>query len=128
MTEIQRDQAAFGEIYTFGNTVQVPGAGTLQLLGPGGTLAGARKFAPQTITSASIQVDTADPARVYNLSIRVNGAEVATLELPAGDAGANTDTLSVPLGVTDVVTAFLVKTSGPGGPSVFSKQYATVGK
>lgn len=127
MAQIQYDQASFGEIFNFGNTIAVPGAGTLQLLGPGGTVVGPRRFSQQTISSASIQVDVADGSRSYNLSIRVNGVEVATLALPSGATGANTTALSITLAATDVLTAFLVRTSG-SGVSTFSKQYATIGR
>jgi len=127
MTQIGRDQASFGDNYPFGNIIPVPGAGSLQLLGPGSTLVGARIFSAATLTSASIQVDAADSSRAYNLSIRVNGVEVATLALPAGAAGASRTDLSIPVAANDLLTAFLVKTSG-AGISTFTRQYATVGK
>lgn len=111
----------------FGNIAAVPGGGTLQLLGAGSTTVGYRQFSAGTIDNASIQVNTADAARSYNLSIRVNGVEVATLVLPAGSTGADTCTspLSAAVNCGDVITAFLVRTAGVGG-STFTAESAMV--
>lgn len=84
-------------------------------------------FVAGTITDASIQVNAADGARTYNLSIRVNGVEVATLTLVSGTTGNDTCIvhLAAPVVCGDVVTAFLVRTAGVGG-STFTAESAMI--
>lgn len=103
----------------------MPGGGTLQLEYSGDSLVGQRQITAGTITGASIQVNVADGARSYNLSIRVNGVEVETVALPSGSTGAHDATLSSAVVAGDLVTAFLVLTAGSGA-STFDEESALV--
>jgi hypothetical protein len=87
-------------------------------------LVGQRQISAGTICGASLQVNVAS-ANSYNLSIRVNGVEVATLALPAGSTGAHTAALSVAFLAGDVITTFLVRTAG-SGTSAFNRESALV--
>lgn len=109
----------------FGNDNPVPGAGTLQLEWAGDSLVAMRQNRAGTITGASVQVNVVDASRDYNLSIRVNGIEVATLALPAGSLGNDTVALSSPLAAGDLLSAFLVRTAGSGA-STFDEETAFV--
>jgi hypothetical protein len=111
--------------FQFGATTRVPGAGTLQLQGPGTTLAGFRVFRAGSITAASVAVDVPDGTRSYNLDIRVNGVSAATLALPSGSISESTTTLAAAVNVGDIVTAFLVRTTGTG-LSTFQESHAVV--
>lgn len=110
--------------FQFGQTAIVPAGGTLQLEGPGQSLAGLRLNRAGTITGASIQVNIAS-ANSYDLDIRVNGVSVATLALAAGLTGASTTAFTVAVAANDVITAFLVRTAGAGG-SGFNEEHAMV--
>jgi hypothetical protein len=96
----------------FGNTGGVPSGGTIALLGPGNTTTGVRVPADQRIMGASIQVNVIDALRTFNLSIRVNGIQQDTVPLGLSLLGAQNVALNIPLLATDVVTLFLVRTSG----------------
>lgn len=111
--------------FQFGQNIPVPGAGTLQLNGPGNTLVGFRVYRAGTITAASIQVDVADAANSYDLEIRVNGVAAATVPLPSGSAGASSVALAAAVVVGDVVTAFMVRTAGASG-SDFTEEHAVI--
>jgi hypothetical protein len=104
----------------FGSTGGVPSGGTLALLGPGNTTTGIRVPSDQKIMGASIQVNVVDALRTYNVSIRVNGIEVATLGLPISSLGSQTASLNIPVLAGDVVTIFMVRASGTGS-STFSQ-------
>lgn len=108
----------------YGNTVAVPTGGTLQLLGAGNTTVGYRLDRAGTITGASIQVSAADNARNYNLSIRVNGTEQATITLNNA-TGTSSAALSFAVAANDVITAFLVRTLGANA-SGFTSEAAVV--
>jgi hypothetical protein len=82
-------------------------------------------YRPGTISGASIQVDSVDAARAYDLDIRVNTVSVATLALPVSTIGANTAAFAVAVVAGDVITAFLVRTAGVGA-STFSFENAVV--
>lgn len=111
--------------FQFGENIPVPGAGTLQLDGPGNTLVGFRVYRAGTITAASIQVDVADATNDYNLDIRVNGISVATVPLPSGSTGASSVALAAAVVVGDVVTAFMVRTAG-ADESDFTEEHAVI--
>jgi hypothetical protein len=111
--------------FQFGNTSGVPGAGTRQLASPGNTLVGIRMNRAGTIKGASIQVDVIDATRTFDLDIRLNGTSVATLALPVSTLGAHSTALSVAVAAGDVITTFMVKTSG-GGASTFNEEHAMV--
>lgn len=111
--------------FQFGETAIVPAGGTLQLNGPGQSLAGARMNRAGLITGASIQVNVADGARAYNLEIRVNGVAAATLALALGTTGNSTTALSVAVVAGDFITAFMVRTAGAGG-STFTETQGVV--
>lgn len=96
----------------FGNTGGVPSGGTIALLGPGNTTTGVRVPTDQRIMGASIQVNVIDAIRTFNLSIRVNGIEQATIPLGLSLLGAQNVALNIPLIATDVITLFVVRTSG----------------
>lgn len=96
----------------FGNTGGVPSGGTVGLLGPGNTSVGFRVPADQKIMGVSLQVNVVDATRAYSLSIRVNGVEVGTLALPVSTIGNQNAALDIPLVTGDVVTLFMVRTSG----------------
>lgn len=111
--------------FQFGENIPVPGAGTLQLDGPGNTLVGFRVYRAGTITAASIQVDVVDTTNDYDLEIRVNGLVVATVPLPSGSTGASSILLAAPVVVGDVVTAFMVRTAGADA-SDFTEEHAVI--
>lgn len=117
--------AADRDRFQFGNSAAVPGAGTLQLTGPGLALSGLRMNRAGTITGASIQVNVVDNARAYDLDIRVNGVSVATLALPILTLGAHTVALAVAVAAGDLITAFMVLTAGVGA-STFVEEHAMV--
>lgn len=96
----------------FGNTGGVPSGGTLGLLGPGNTSTGIRVPYDQRIMGVSLQVNVIDTARAYNLSIRVNGVEVSTLSLALSTLGNQNVSLNIPVLTGDVITLFMVRTSG----------------
>lgn len=111
------DSRYVGKNVVMGISKRVPGNGTrfLSLAGDVPSSAvGQRVLRAGTITGASIQVDTADGGNNYNLSIRVNGTEVATLALASGSTGAQTTALSQALSAGDRISAALVRTSGSG--------------
>jgi hypothetical protein len=109
--------------YQFGENGLVPAGGTLQLLGPGQTSAGFRIIKAGTIIGASISVNTTS-TNDYNLEIRVNGSTVTTVALAAGNTSA-ASILSTPVAAGDILTAFMVRTSGTGGSS-FNEQQAVI--
>lgn len=111
--------------YLFGQTVNVPAGGTLQLQGPGQSLSGVRTLRAGIITGASIQVNVLDAARAYNLEIRVNGVAAATVPLPIGATGAQSTALAVAVAAGSSITAFMIRTAGAGG-STFAEEYAAV--
>jgi len=114
------------ESYQFGNTVVVPSAGTLQLRGSGNSLAGFRILRAGYLTSASIQVEVVDATRAYNLDIRRNGVSIATVPLAISTLGNAVNVVPfVALAAGDVITAFMVRTSGAGG-STFAEENAVV--
>jgi hypothetical protein len=96
----------------FGNTGGVPSGGTLGLLGPGNTSVGIRVPYDQRIMGVSLQVNVIDTARTFNLSIRVNGVEVSTLALALSTLGTQNVALNIPVVTGDVITLFMVRTSG----------------
>lgn len=110
--------------YLFGNTSIVPSGGTLQLEGPGSAIQGYRLPRGGTITAASVQVNVTS-TNDYNLDMRINGVSVATQPLAAGTLGSSAVTFSVAVSANDVLTAFLVRTSGSGG-SAFNEMLAVV--
>ena len=112
-------------VLQLGNTSSVPGGGELQLLGPGQTQVGFAVYVVGTISGASIAVNVPDNTRDYELEIRVNGSTAATIPLPSGDTVAFSNSLSAPVVPGDIVTVFLVRTSG-GGASTFSDEQALV--
>ncbi len=73
--------------FQFGRSTQVPGAGTLQLLGPGDTTVPARVNQAGTIVGASSQVDVGDASRAYQLEVWKNGGSVATVDLAVSTLG-----------------------------------------
>jgi len=114
------------ESYQFGNTVVVPSAGTLQLRGAGNSLSGFRILRAGYLVSASIQVEVVDATRAYNLDIRRNGVSIATVPLAISTLGnAVAVTSPIALAIGDVITAFMVRTSGAGA-STFTEENAVV--
>ena len=108
--------------FQFGNTVSVPGPGTLQLEGPGGTLVGFEVLRPAVLTGASLSLNVPDASRSYTLNITQNGATVATLLIPTGTSQVRDITFSVVLSAGDIMAANLVRTSGVG-PSTFNEEH-----
>jgi hypothetical protein len=53
-------------------------------------------------------------ANAYNLSIRINGTQVATLALAAAATGAQTTALAVAVVAGDRLTAWIDRTAGAG--------------
>jgi hypothetical protein len=104
----------------FANTSTVPAGGTLQLT----SVAGIRLPRGGTITAASIQVGAVDSSRNYNLSIRVNGTEQATVALN-GVLGNSNAALNLPVAANDVITAWITRTSGTGVSS-FTQESALI--
>lgn len=98
----------------YGSSGGVPSGGTLALLGPGNTTTGIRVPSDQKIMGASVQVNVIDALRTFNVSIRVNGIEVATLTLPLSSLGSLIASLNVPVLAGDVITVFMVRASGTG--------------
>jgi len=117
--------AAMLQDYQFGQSTKVPGAGTLQLLGPGNTTVGVRMNRAGTITGASIQVDVVDAGQAFDLHVYKNGASVATVNLPANTLGASSAALAVAVAVGDLLTLFVIR-SGAGGSSVFANMHGMV--
>jgi hypothetical protein len=111
--------------YQFGRSIAVPSGGSQQLLGAGNTTAGYRMQRACTITAASIQVNTPDASRAYNLEIRINGSNVATLALAINSTGAHSTSLAIAVNAGDVLTAFLMRTSGSSA-STFTNETAVV--
>jgi hypothetical protein len=110
--------------FQFGVNAQVPAGGSIQLEGPGTTTTGFVLSNKGIIVGGSIGVSNSPSANDYNLEIRVNGVTVATVALVAGQVKAFAN-LSVAVVAGDVVTAFMVRTSGSGG-STFNNQQAIV--
>jgi hypothetical protein len=77
------------------------------------------------LTAASVQVNVVDPSRAYNLEMRVNGIVAATVNLPISTLGVISTTLNVAINAGDLLTVFLVRTSGSGG-SAFTEVNAMV--
>jgi len=100
--------------YIYGRSTQVPGHGTLQLLGPGDTTVGIRINRVGTLTGASIQVDVVDASRTFDLQIHQNGGSVATVSLPLSTLGASRSDLNIAVAVGDLMQAFVVRTAGVG--------------
>lgn len=98
----------------FGSSGGVSTGGSIALLGPGNTTTGVRVPADQKIMGASILVSAIDASRTFNVSIRVNGVEAATLALPVSSLGSQTTSLNVPVVAGDAVTVLVVRTSGSG--------------
>lgn len=117
-------QGATRDKYLFGVSTTVPAGGTLQMQGPGNAIQGYRLPRAGTITAGSIQVNTTS-TNDYNLDIRINGTSVVTVPLAAGTTGNSSTGLSVAVSANDVLTAFLVRTSGSGG-SGFNQELAVV--
>lgn len=111
--------------YQFGRSTQVPGAGTLQLLGPGDTTVPARVNQAGTIVGASIQVDVVDASRAYQLEVHKNGASVATVALAVSTLGNARSDISVAVAAGDLISTFVVQTAGSGA-STFSNLHAMV--
>lgn len=111
--------------YVFGLTFAVPTGGTQQLLGPGSTLAAYQLAHVGRITAASVQVNIADTTNAYDLQIRINGVTVTSINLAANTLGARSNLLSVAVNEGDLLTLFLVRTSGSGG-SDFTEVNAAV--
>lgn len=111
--------------YQFGRSTQVPGAGTLQLLGPGDTTVPARVNQAGTIVGASIQVDVVDASRAYQLEVHKNGGSVATVALAVSTLGNARSDLAVAVAVGDLISTFVVQTAGSGA-STFSNLHAMV--
>jgi hypothetical protein len=106
-----------GKQIVLGVSKRVPGNGTrfLSLAGDVPSSAvGQRVLRAGTITGASVQVESADATNDYNLSIRVNGTQVATLALASGNTGAQTVALSQSFVAGDRISAALVRTAGSG--------------
>jgi hypothetical protein len=119
------DTPANRTTYGFGVTFSVPTAGTLQLQGPGNAIEGYRISRAGRITAGSIRVNAGDSSRTYNLDIRVNGSSVATVPLALSTLSNSLSNLSVSVAVGDIMTAFLVRTSGSGA-STFGEMLASV--
>lgn len=109
----------------FGNTGGVPSGGTIALLGPGNASVGVRVPSDQRIWGASLQVNVIDVARTFNLSIRVNGVEQATLALGLSLLGAENVAMNVPLLAGNLITVFMVRTLGVQA-STFSQMRAQI--
>jgi len=106
-----------GKLIQVGASTQVPPGGTLLLEGPGNASTGDAPFElyrAGTITAASIHVDTADTTNSYNLSIRINGTEQATLSLAANNLQASTTALTVTVAAGDALEVALVRSAGSG--------------
>lgn len=108
----------------FGNTVQVPGGGSLQLQGPGATLAGLAMIQNSMIEGASLAVNSGGE-NDYNLEIRINGSGQVSLPLTSGSMKVFSNSLSTLVSGGDIVTTFVVRTSG-AGPSTFTEEAALV--
>lgn len=117
--------AAMVHDYQFGRSTQVPGGGTLQLLGPGDTTVPLRVNRAGAIVGASIQVNMVDASRTFDLQIWQNGASVATVSLPLSTLGAARSDLNVAVAVGDLILAYLVRTTGVGA-STFSNEHAMI--
>jgi hypothetical protein len=117
--------ASGGELYQFGNNLGVPGSGTLGLLGAGDAVSGYACNRAGTIVGASISVDASDATNTYNLSIRVNGVQQATVTLNTGNTVAYSAALNVSVSAGDVISVAVVRTAG-AGPSAFNDTAATV--
>ena len=111
--------------YQFGRSTQVPGSGTLQLLGPGDTTVPVRVNQAGTIVGASIQVDVVDASRAYQLEVWKNGASVATVALAASTLGNVRSDIAVAVSAGDLISTFMVQTAG-NGASTFSNLHAMV--
>jgi hypothetical protein len=111
--------------YQFGRSTQVPGGGSLQLVGPGDTTVPVRINRVGVITGASIEVDAADGARTYDLQVWQNGASVATVTLASGTTGNSRSNINVAVAVGDLISAYLVRTAGVGA-STFANEHAMV--
>jgi hypothetical protein len=110
----------------FGLNTGVPGAGMLDLLGPGDTRAPFRVIRPGYITGGAIQVDIADASKDYDFEIYLNGLLVATVPLLFGSTGNQDTTFMIPVTLADFIEAKMQKTGGPAGASDFSNIYGVV--
>lgn len=101
----------------FGQTIKVPGSGTLYLKSAGGVLGSAaalRMIRAGTLQGASIQVDQIDGARAYKLSVQINGAEVESVALPVSTLGAVSTAFSAAYASGDLLRCAIIRTSGTG--------------
>jgi len=115
------DSRYVGKLLGFGASRRVPGNGTRFLSGPGEVLtssAGVAMLRAGEITGASIQVDTADAANDYDLSIRVNGTQQGTLALASTNDSATSTALSIAFAAGDEISLAVVRSAG-SGPSDF---------
>lgn len=112
--------AKAGRLIPFGADKKVPGSGTRFLGFAGGPLSsavGVRMLRAGTITGASLEVDTSEASKVYDLSIRLNGTEVETLTLSATTTGNEDTTFSTSYVAGDLISVAMVRTSGSGSSS-----------
>lgn len=109
--------AKAGKWLQFGSNQSVPGSGTLYLQGPGGVVTssvGFRMLRAGAIKGGSVQVDAADATRSYNLSIRINGSQVATIALAATNTGAHSTALNQAYVAGDRIEVALIRSAGAG--------------
>ena len=105
--------------------MKVPASGgSLQMTGAGSTGAGVNMLSAGTITGLSIAVDVADGSNNYTLEIRRGGAAIVTLTLNGVTSNRNS-ALSVAVLAGDILTAFLIRTSGVGA-SAFSEEHVVL--
>lgn len=123
-----------GKVLSFGQVTNVPGGGTLYLMGAGTVLTSAapiRILRSGTITAAMITVDAADATRSYKLSIQTSATiggtytEVASLALAATNQSAATTALAVAVTAGHFMRIAVIRTAGAGG-STFSNINAMV--
>lgn len=112
-----QDSKVVGKWMQFGSNTKVPNNG-IKYLSTGGNVAtssaGIILLRAGIITGASLRVSTAEPANVYNLSIRINGTEVGVLTLSATNTSAFTTAISQVYAAGDELSLALVRTSGSG--------------
>lgn len=107
--------AKAGKWLQFGTNQKVPASGTLYLQGAGGVVTssvGHRMLRAGAVKGASIQVDAADGSNDYNLSIRINGSQVATLALASGNVGNHSVAISQAYAAGDTLEAALIRSAG----------------
>lgn len=121
MTEVTSNPGmAYSVVWQFGRSIAVPTSGTLQLFGVDSNAVGVRIMRACTVTGGSIQVNVQDNSRSYNLEIRKNGTAVATVSLASGTVGNSDTTFSAPFAAGNILTAYLVRTSGTGASTFTS--------